>query len=128
MTVTKVLLVDDEVEFASALSERLRLRNYDAKAVYHAEDVLPTVMKDKPDVVLLDLKMPGMDGIEILKSIKDFDPAIQVIILSGHGDKETVDKGIKAGALDYVMKPVDIGEIISKIEQAKGRRGGQHGT
>lgn len=124
MTVTKVLLVDDEVEFASALSERLRLRNYDAKAVYHAEDALPAVRKDKPDVVLLDLKMPGMDGIEILKSIKDFNPAIQVIILSGHGDKETVDEGIKAGALDYVMKPVDIGEIIRKIEQAKGRRGG----
>ena len=117
MTVTKVLLVDDEVEFASALSERLRLRKYDAKAVYYAEDALATVRKDKPDVVLLDLKMPGMDGIEVLKSIKEFDPSIQVIILSGQGDREIANEGIKAGAADYVMKPVDIYEIITKIDQ-----------
>jgi DNA-binding NtrC family response regulator len=124
MTATKVLLVDDEVEFASALSERLRLRNYDAKAVYHAEDAMPTVMNDRPDVVLLDLKMPGIDGIEVLKAIKKFDPAIEVIILSGQGDREIADEGIRAGAFDYVMKPVDIGEIITKIEQAKKNRWG----
>lgn len=123
MASTKVLLVDDEVEFASALSERLRLRNYDAKAVYHAEDALPAVRKDKPEVVLLDLRMPGIDGIEVLKAIKEFDSTIEVIILSGQGDKESAAKGIRAGAFDYVMKPVDIGEVTSKIEQAKKKGG-----
>ncbi len=122
MTPTKVLLVDDEVEFASALSERLRLRNYDAKAIYRAEDALPTVENDKPDVVLLDLKMPGVDGIEVLKAIKQFDPTIGVIILSGHGDREIADEGIRAGAFDYIMKPMDIEQLIVKIDKAKMKR------
>ncbi|MDH5768773.1 MAG: response regulator [Nitrospirota bacterium] len=122
MTDIKVLLVDDEVEFASALSERLRLRSYEAKAIYRAEDAIPFVKSDKPDVVLLDLKMPGMDGIEILEAIKQFDPTIEVIILTGHGDTESADKGIKTGAFDYIMKPVDIGELITKIEQAKKKK------
>lgn len=123
MSHSKVLLVDDEVEFASALSERLRLRNYDARAVYRAEDALPAVKDDKPEVVLLDLKMPVMDGIEILKAIKQFDPAIEVIILTGHGEAESADEGMKTGAFDYVMKPVDIAELITKIEQAKKKTG-----
>ncbi len=122
MSYTKVLLVDDEVEFASALAERLQLRNYDAKAISNALEALASIYSDPPDVVVLDLKIPGMDGIEILKTIKQFDPSIEVIILTGHGAVESVEEGIKRGAFEYIMKPIDIGELVAKIERAKKRR------
>lgn len=122
MSQTKVLLVDDEVEFVSALTERLQLRNYDAKAATNASDALTSIKKDPPDVVLLDLKIPGMEGIDILKKIKENDPAIQVIMLTGHGDVESVKEAIRNGALECVMKPIDIGELLVKIEQAKKKR------
>ncbi len=121
---TKVLLVDDEVEFVSALTERLQLRNYDAKAATNATDALTSIEKDPPDVVLLDLKIPGMDGIDILKKIKENDPTIQVIMLTGHGDIESVEEAIRNGAIECIMKPVDIGELLVKIEQAKKKRNG----
>ncbi len=122
MTRTKVLLVDDEVEFASALAERLQIRNYDAKAAYNALEALNSIYSDKPDVVVLDLKIPGMDGLEILKTIKQFDPTIEVIILTGHGAIESVKEGLRNGAFEYIMKPVDIGELTSKIDKAQKRR------
>lgn len=121
MTKTKVLLVDDEVEFAKALSERLRMRKYDAKALYKSEDVIATVQKDAPDVVLLDLRMPGMDGLEILKKIKQAEPSIEVIMLTGLGDLKSMEEGMNSGAFDYIVKPVDIEELIVKIEKAKKR-------
>ncbi len=122
MTRTKVLLVDDEVEFASALAERLQIRNYDAKAAYNALEALNSIYSDKPDVVVLDMKIPGMDGLEILKTIKQFDPTIEVIILTGHGAIESVKEGLRSGAFEYIMKPVDIGELTSKIDKAQKRR------
>ena len=75
-----------------------------------------------PDVVILDLRIPGMDGIETLKTIKKFDPTIEVIMLTGHGDVQSVEEGMKSGAFEYIMKPVDIGELISKIDKAKKKR------
>jgi DNA-binding NtrC family response regulator len=117
-----VLLVDDEVEFASALAERLQIRNYDAKAAYNALEALNSIYSDKPDVVVLDMKIPGMDGLEILKTIKQFDPTIEVIILTGHGAIESVKEGLRSGAFEYIMKPVDIGELTSKIDKAQKRR------
>lgn len=122
MIPTKVLLVDDEVEFASALSERLRLRNYDAKAVYNAEDALPIVRSDPPDVILLDLKMPGIKGIDVLKAIKEIDPTIEVIIVTGKLDVQSETEGMESGAFDYIMKPMDIEELIVKIDKAKMKR------
>jgi DNA-binding response OmpR family regulator len=120
---TKVLVVDDEVEFASVLSERLMLRNYDAKAVYTAEDALTLVRQWSPDVVLLDLQMPGMSGLEALKIIKQIDETIEVIILTGRGDELSHEQGLTGGAFEYVMKPIDIGELVIKIDKAKrGRR------
>lgn len=119
MRKTKVLVVDDEVEFASTLSERLRLRNYNAKAVYSAEDALSFARSERPDVILLDLKMPKMSGIEVLKTIKEDAPDIDVILLTGHVDIENEIEGIKLGAFDYIMKPVDIEELISKIDKAR---------
>ncbi len=68
---------------------------------------------------MLDLKIPGMDGIETLKTIKQFDPTIEVIILTGHGDIESVKEGLTSGAFEYIMKPVDIGELTAKIDKAQ---------
>lgn len=124
MSQTRVLLVDDEVEFSSALAERLQLRNYDVKTASNALEALGLIHSYPPDVVILDLRIPGMDGIETLKAIKKFDPTIEVIMLTGHGDIQSVEEGMKSGALEYIMKPVDIGELISKIDKAKKKRDG----
>lgn len=118
MAQTKVLLVDDEKEFASALAERLQLRNYEVKTASNALEALGIVNSFLPDVVLLDLKIPGMDGIETLKAIKKFDSSIEVIMLTGHGDTRSVEEGMKSGAFEYIMKPVDIGELTIKINKA----------
>jgi DNA-binding response OmpR family regulator len=122
MSQAKVLLVDDEVEFATTLAERLRLRNYDTKAIFQPENVLNIIRDDHPDVVLLDLKMPRINGIEILNAIKQIDPTVEVIILSGQGDEQTIDMGMRNGASDYVVKPVDIEEITTRINRAKRKR------
>lgn len=118
MSRAKVLLVDDEIEFASALAERLQLRNYDVKTASNALEALAVIHNHLPDVILLDLKIPGMNGIETLKTIKKIDPTIEVIILSGHGDIKSVEEGMKNGAFEYIMKPVDITELTSKIDKA----------
>ena len=118
----KVLLVDDETEFASALAERLRLRSYNARAVFHPEDAIAAIQSDPPDVVLLDFRMPGMDGIEVLKTIKKIDPAIEVIMLTGHGDVSSLEEAMRNGAHEYIMKPLDIGELITKINNARKKR------
>jgi DNA-binding NtrC family response regulator len=118
MAHTKVLLVDDEKEFASALAERLQLRNYDVQAAANALEALGIVHSFRPDVVLLDLRIPGMDGIETLKAIKKFDSTIEVIMLTGHGDVQSVENGMKNGAFEYIMKPVDISELTVKINKA----------
>jgi DNA-binding NtrC family response regulator len=122
MSKTKVLLVDDEVEFVSALSERLHLREYDVQTANTALEALAIIYKETPDVIILDLKIPGMDGIEILKTIKQFDSTIGVIMLSGHGDIKSVEEGMKSGAFEYIMKPIGIDELIVKINAAKEKR------
>ena len=122
MSRIKVLLVDDEVEFVSALSERLLLRNYNVRTANNALEALALIYKEPPDVVILDLRIPGMDGIEILKTIKKFDATIEVIMLTGHGDVQSVEEGMKSGAFEYIMKPVDIGELTSKIDKAQKRQ------
>jgi DNA-binding NtrC family response regulator len=122
MSQTKVLVVDDEVEFASALAERLNLRNYNTQTASNALEALSSIHKERPDVVLLDLRIPGMDGIEILRTIKQYDTAIEVIMLTGHGDKESVEEGMKGGIFEYIMKPIDIGELTSKIDKAKKKQ------
>jgi DNA-binding NtrC family response regulator len=122
MSQTKVLLVDDEVEFVLALAERLQLRNYYVNTANNALEALGIIYKDPPDVIVLDLKIPGMDGLETLKTIKKIDPAIEVIMLTGHGDVRSVEEGMKSGAFEYIMKPIDIGELTSKIDKAHGKR------
>jgi DNA-binding response OmpR family regulator len=116
---TKILIVDDEEDFASTLSERLQIRGYDSKAVFSAEDAVVAVKSAPPEVVLLDLKMPGISGIEVLKAIKQINPSIKVIMLTGHGAEQGGSEGIAHGASDYMMKPIDIEKLIATIDKIK---------
>ncbi|MBC8318494.1 MAG: response regulator [Desulfobulbaceae bacterium] len=113
-----VLVVDDEEDFASALTARLTLKGFNAKAVTSGEEALPAIANDPPHVVVLDLKMPDLGGLEVLEGIKSFAPNIEVIILTGHGSVANGIEGMERGAFDYIMKPVDLEEIIVKINEA----------
>jgi DNA-binding NtrC family response regulator len=125
MSKVKVLLVDDEVEFATTLAERLNIRGFETTACFCTEDALALIhAKDIPDVVLLDLKMPRMDGMETLKEIKSYNSTIEVIMLTGHGGGvplAATDQG-KYSAFDCVMKPADINELTLKINKAMAKR------
>jgi DNA-binding NtrC family response regulator len=119
MDTTKILIVDDEVEFGSTLAERLELRGFSAKAVSCAEEAIAVLTSDwRPEVVLVDLMMPGIDGLATLDLIKKHDPHIQVIILTGHGSTESGIIGMQRGLFDYLMKPIDISELVNKIKEA----------
>lgn len=110
---SKVLLVDDEREFVQTLSERLNMRDVGSHVVYDGESALDMVRSDEPEVMILDLKMPGIDGIEVLKRVKAERPDIEVIILTGHGSDEDRKVCMELGAYAYLHKPVDI-EVLSR--------------
>lgn len=114
----KVLIADDEVEFASTIVSRLNLRKFTASMANSGKEALEAIKKYPPDVLLLDLKMPDMDGLEVLSTLKKTCPGLAVIILTGHGSLEAGEMGKSLGACDYVMKPVDLGVLIEKIEAA----------
>ncbi len=118
----KILLVDDEQDFIDLLSERLESRDIDVEKSTTGEKAVDKVKDENYDAVVLDLKMPGMDGIEALKKIMEINPEMQIIILTGHA---TVDKGVKAmklGALDFIEKPVKMDELLEKINKAKANK------
>ena len=119
----KLLLVDDEEEFTSVLAERLSFRNFDTRVATSGEAALLEIEKARPDIVLLDYKMPGMDGMETLAQIKAKDPSIDVIILTGGVDREVGAESLRAGASHYVVKPVDIEILLHKVQDITERRG-----
>lgn len=114
----KVLLVDDEEEFAGALAERLKLRGYEARAAFNAEDAMEVVLNDPPQVMVLDVKMPGIGGVDILRAVKQIAPGIEVIILSGHGGVEALCKELGEETFDCALKPVNFEELKDKIDRA----------
>lgn len=119
MATIPILIIDDEQDFAATLAERLQLRHFAARAVGGADEAMALMQGGwRPAVVIVDLKMPGLDGIETLGLIKQHDPTIEVILLTGHGSTTAGIEGMHKGLFDYLMKPVDIGELIAKIEQA----------
>lgn len=121
MTEIKVMVVDDEIEFATSLAERLKLRNFSCKVCHGGREALKMInesLPDIPDVVVLDLKMPDMSGLDVLTEIKKQYPGIQVIMLTGHGSISSGIKGMENGAFDYLMKPFDINELEHKIRLA----------
>lgn len=123
MSIANVLLVDDEVEFVETFSERLGLRDVEISKAFNGEEAL-RVLEAKTDIeiVILDVKMPGMDGIETLTEIKKRYPLVEVIMLSGHADVESAIEGMKQGAFDYLMKPCDMDQIIAKVTEAAAKK------
>jgi len=118
-TPSKVLLVDDEREFVQTLSERLQIRDVDAAIAYDGESALHLIKKDEPDVMILDLKMPGIDGIEVLQRVKKTNPNIEVIILTGHGGEADRETCMEMGAFAYLQKPLNINEFSEVLQQVK---------
>lgn len=114
----KVLLVDDEEEFVKTLSERLQMRDLDSETAFDGEQAIESVTEQEPDVLVLDLKMPGIHGLEVLRWVKRFHPSIQVIILTGHGTERDEEKARELGAFDYLKKPVETESLMKKIRIA----------
>jgi two-component system response regulator CpxR len=115
---SKVLLVDDEREFVQTLSERLLMRDMGSAVAYDGESALELIQEDEPEVMILDLRMPGIDGIEVLRRVKETNPTIEVIILTGHGSAADKDVCMNLGAFDYLQKPVDIEKLSETIKKA----------
>ncbi len=118
MDTLNVLLVDDEVEFRETLEKRLRKRNLNVKGVGSGEEALIQLVEEPMDVVVLDVRMSGMDGIETLRAMKKAHPLIEVIMLTGHASVEVAVQGMEFGAFDYLMKPMEIDDLLYKIQDA----------
>jgi len=114
----KILLVDDEEEFVTTLAERLELRGLQARAALNGEAALQMIEADTPEIVILDVMMPGIGGFEVLRRIKAQHPQLPVILLTGRGSTKEGIKGMQQGAFDYLMKPLNIEELIKKIQEA----------
>ncbi len=120
---SRVLLVDDEREFVETLSERLIMRDMGSAVVYDGQSALDFVQEEEPDVMILDLKMPGIDGIEVLRRVKKSNPNIEIIILTGHGSDEDRETCMSLGAFAYLQKPVDIDELSATLKKAHDKVG-----
>lgn len=114
----RVLLIDDERDFLDTLVKRLRKRNLEVTGVNSGEEALQVLRATPLDVVVLDVRMPGMDGIQVLREIKTINPLIQVIMLTGHASVEVAVEGMELGAFDYLMKPANLDELLYKIQDA----------
>ena len=115
-----LLLVDDEAEFVATLSERLELRGFSTRTRRDGESALSLVETERFDAVVLDLLMPGMNGLETLKEIRIRNPDLPVILLTGHGSTREGMTGMRLGAADYLIKPVSIEELVGKLHDILG--------
>ena len=118
MSEFKVLLVDDETDFVETLVKRLRKRKLDVRAASSGQQALDMLSESPSDVVVLDVKMPDMDGIETLRRIKKIAPSVEVVMLTGHANVEVAMQGMELGAFDYLMKPIDIDDLLYKLQDA----------
>ncbi|HMB31654.1 MAG TPA: response regulator [Desulfohalobiaceae bacterium] len=112
------LLVDDEDEFLDIMLKRMRKRRLNVQGARSGQEALDILDDSSIDVIALDVKMPGMDGLTTLKEIKRRFPNIEVIMLTGHANIEVAIKGMELGAFDYLMKPMNIDELVFKIQDA----------
>ena len=113
-----VLLVDDEIDFVRVLARRLKARGLDVRTVLSAEDGLEALGERLADVVVLDVRLPGMTGVQALEKIKARHAGIEVVMLTGYADTETSVRVLEMGAFDYLVKPVAIEELIGRLEDA----------
>ncbi|MBP8828115.1 MAG: response regulator [Desulfobacter sp.] len=118
----KILIVDDEKDFVEMFYLRLTKQGEKVSTAFSGQEALDLLEKTQIDVVILDIRMPGMDGIETLKKIKESYPLVEVILLTGHGSTETAVEGMKAGAFEYLMKPADFEDISQKLANAWKRK------
>ncbi|WP_207260036.1 response regulator [Desulfovibrio sp. Huiquan2017] len=118
----KALLVDDEESFRKTLCKRLTRRGMTVEQAGSGEEALELLKSYQPDVILLDVKMPGMDGLTALHKIKDINPLVEVVMLTGHASMEIAIRGMELGAFDYLMKPVEFEELLYKLEDASERK------
>ncbi len=117
-----VLLVDDEKDFVEALAERLKLRGFSIMVCFDGEEAINKIKEAAVDVVILDVQMPGLDGVSTLREIKQLAPLIEVIMLTGHGTVQTAIDGMKLGAYDYIFKPVKNEDLVDKINKGYARK------
>lgn len=122
MSNVKLLIVDDEERFLTTTTKLMEKRGINTKKASNGSDALRIIDESPVDVVILDVKMPGMDGVETLKRMKRNYPLIEVIMLTGHGSVDSAVKGLRMGAFDYVMKPCDIPDLLEKIESAYAKK------
>ncbi len=121
-TPTNVLVVDDEKALVQVIVDTLREVNVSARGAHGGEACLEVLQKENIDVIILDIKMPGMDGVETLQAVKKQFPLVEVVMLTGHGTIETSVECMKLGAFDYILKPFDFDELLEKIKAARKKK------
>lgn len=114
----KILLVDDEEEFVKTLSERIEMRDVKSDVALNGEEALKIMDEDLPDVMVLDLKMPGIDGLEVLRRTKKAYPGVQIIMLTGHGSEKDEKEARRLGVFEYLQKPVEFEKLMRTIVKA----------
>ena len=123
MAIANVLLVDDENAFVETMAKRLAKRDLNVAKAFGGEEALEYLAKnDDIEVVILDVKMPGMDGNDTLKEIKKLYPLVEVIMLTGHATVESAIEGMKQGAMDYLMKPCEMDQLMAKVDEAVSKK------
>ena len=122
MNTARVLLVDDEVDYTATLGKRLARRGFSVRTVGGGSEALAAFGEEEFDVVLLDMKMAGMDGIRTLQEIKRQHPLVEVVMLTAHANTDIVISSLAMGAFDYLLKPVNLDKLTAKIEDAALRR------
>lgn len=121
----RLLIVDDEEQFVEALSERLSMRDYDVTTSLTGEDAIEKITNYNFDVVILDVRLPGIDGTEVLQEMKNLKPLTEVIMLTAHGTVEMAIEGMKLGAFDFLIKPCETEDLTAKIDKALDRKAEQ---
>ena len=121
----RVLLVDDEKDFVDVLAERLESRDFAVTTAYDGNEAVAKIQEKEIDVVVLDVLMPGKDGVSTLRELKQLKPIVEVIMLTGHATVESAVEGLKVGAYDYLMKPTETKDLVEKIVKAYKRKADQ---
>ncbi len=121
MNPISVLLVDDEEDLSLVLAERLEMKGFIARGVVSSEEALDLIEKEEFDVMIIDIKMPGIGGLDLMQRVKQKRPETQIILFTGHGTDKEGETAIDDGAYDYLIKPIKIEDLIAKIEKAAGK-------